>query len=241
MAVLYALIALFLLVFLLLCMPVYIDVKYSEQLELKINYLFIPVFKVPKPVRRAGRLSVFLDRIGRTVCGLFKKIKPKKKKKSVARDESSSKKAQKKGGFSELIEQRGFWGAMELIKRIVGVACGAFKKILRGVTVRRFDMQAVIGGEDAADTALTYGKICAALYPALGIFFANVRKYKKNISVKPDFSAADSTVSIAADFKVYPILVAVHAFGAALRLLMSEIKTQISNSTAEKTAENNNI
>lgn len=65
--------------------------------------------------------------------------------------------------------------------------------ILKYVKIKRFFLDVSVSGDDAAETAIDYGKCCAAVYPLCG-FVSSHMKVKKGglkINISPSFETND--------------------------------------------------
>jgi hypothetical protein len=61
--------------------------------------------------------------------------------------------------------------------------------------------------KDAAETAIYYGEVCAALYPMLGALASKCKIKKYDINVYPDYLARFGRASFFVKLHVYPIYV----------------------------------
>ena len=52
----------------------------------------------------------------------------------------------------------------------------------------------LIVGEDAGDTAMKYGYICSALYPAVSFIDSNMKLKKKLIDIEPGFTEKETKI-----------------------------------------------
>lgn len=215
------------LVILVLCMPLIVYIKFEEdELMVDLRLLFIR-FRV-YPADKEGKKNIFSR--------LWKKMSGKSAKTTVA---ESKEEKEKESKFKALFGERGASGAISFLWEILRLALGRAVKILRGVVVSRFDLKIEIVGDDASDTALRYGKLCGVVYPALSLIFQNVKRYKHEIDMRPDFDSKYEydQVSLDAKLRVLPISVCYHALAVLVGILISEIKRKVAeNQTA---AENN--
>ena len=151
-----------------------------------------------------------------------KNLKPKKKKSTS--DTEKPKKKQKQSLFGTLREERGFWGAVQFFVELGKALGGAMVRIYRGVAIDKFTLRAAIAGEDAADTAIKYGEVCSAAFPALSFLLVNARRYTQDIEITPDFGGDGMPITFDGEFVIYPILVLVHLLGAVLKFIVLQIK-----------------
>ncbi len=250
MVILYILGGIIAFVLLLLCVPVEVDFKYNEKAQFSIRYFFLPIQVYPhrkkkeKPKSKAAVIfslafskakKLFNAGVKQTKKFLKKlsgKLKIKKRKtKSKSETEKTTKK--KKSAFAELREERGFFGMLDLLWRVVKLATGAFCGILRGLIVKKFDFFVTVRGEDASETAVEYGELCAVLYPATAAILGAVRRYKQNIVIEPDFSGGQTETDVHVIFRAYPILAAGHGAKALLVMIWQEISDKIKEKTKE--------
>lgn len=71
-----------------------------------------------------------------------------------------------------------------------------FKKLLKHTVVKSFKFNITVAGEDAADTAIKYGKVCSLVYPIATLFGECVNFKPEDISVYSDFSGADTNFNL---------------------------------------------
>ena len=195
---------------LLLALPLYINADYDEEFRLSIQYEWLRFQLIPK--EENGRKPK------RLYTAKKKKAKPDTKK---------------EGSFSALIKNQGVGGAVSLIWRVVKLAGGAFHKTLRGVAGLRFDLTVSVGGEDAAEAAVSYGRTCAVIYPAVGMVASQMKYMNHNIDIHPDFDSEDTKFTLSARFRVIPMLALGHFLAAAIKLLWGVIMDKVRESSAQ--------
>ncbi len=158
------------LILLLLIAPVRIRVEYLGEWSGKV-YLFgvIPVFAFPVKKAKAPE----------QVPAPEQTPAPKKEKpKPTLRDE-----------LKALYQKDGAWGVVDFFKQLLSIAVRTLSKFVRCVSVRRLSLYVRVGGKDADDIALNYGRLTAALYPTLTALSQVITVRRKQVLVKPDFLA----------------------------------------------------
>ena len=75
-----------------------------------------------------------------------------------------------------------------------------FQKLLKHTVVKNFNFNISICGNDAADTAIKYGKVCSVVYPLSTLLGECVNFKPKNISVYSNFSGGQTEFNL--DFTV---------------------------------------
>lgn len=119
-----------------------------------------------------------------------KKPKKKKPKKKTEEKPKQKKPAEKKPG---LIEQYGVEWLLNLIKKVAELAASALKDFFGHILVKNLTLSIKVAGEDAADTAIKYGKLCAVAYPAVGTIAGAVKYRKYGVDIVPDFNEKAET------------------------------------------------
>ena len=91
------------------------------------------------------------------------------------------------------------------------------------------------GGEDAAQAAINYGRLCAVALPALSIILNGVRRYHRRVDIRPDFENAGLRAYLETRFAIIPIAVAGHALMALLKMIFGEVKRRVGERMREET------
>lgn len=136
--------------------------------------------------------------------------KPKKEKKpeeetEIIPEPKEKKKKSKDNIFLRFYRNNGVGGVLELLSNLKSDLGGMFKQIGRAFLFEQMYIFLQVGAGDSADTALKYGKVCSAAYPAMGFFVANMRVKKSNLQVQPDFLYGSNLAKVHAKISVRPI------------------------------------
>lgn len=169
---------------LLLLSSAVLTVRLDENFTLYIRYLFIRIRLYPQKEQRAKK---------KDAGGQTKKEKADKPKKP--------------NPFQRLVEEKGFLEAVGQLCEIAKEAMARLSQLLRHVRICPFRLEITAGGEDAAETALIYGGICAAVYPVLGTLcsLSHVRRFETDIH--PDFDGGKSYARLLAKCRLRPVFV----------------------------------
>lgn len=162
----------------------------------------------------------------------LKKAKAKsrtRKKQSTKGTRQSKTKSTDQSLFGSLREERGFWGAIKFFVDLGRMLGGCMLRIYRGIAVNKFVLRAEIVGEDAADTAVKYGRVCAAAYPALSYLLGSARRYSQDIEITPNFDGDEGRIYFEGEFVVFPVLVLWHTLCALVKFAVNQIKLTINN------------
>ena len=69
--------------------------------------------------------------------------------------------------------------------------------LLGHCTAKKYELNIICSSEDAAQTAISYGKCCAAAFPLLGLFgsLIKIKKKGRNIDIRCDFTGKQELFS----------------------------------------------
>ena len=140
-----------------------ITLEIGENAVFKVRFLF---FKI-----------VNYDSENKSSKSKKEKKKPNKKEKTLVdslKEYASSK--NKRELFFEIIEY-------------LKIVLSKFKKLLSKTRFKKAVLDLTVATEDAADTAILYGKVCSAVYPIISILDTAMKFDPKRISVKTDFAS----------------------------------------------------
>ena len=212
MVALWIILGILLLLFLIMLIKVEIFATYAEELTLILKVLFIRITLVSpdKPEKEKKP----------------KKEKPKKQEtKKKPKDEDKKEKKKKQSYLSKLKDKKGVSGLVSLFVSLAKIAAGAVKGIFSHIVIKKFDVGIALSGEDAASTAVTYGKLCSVVYPAINVITAATVCKDYHVTIEPVFDIDKDTV-VYADVHAYlRIIFAVHeAVKAGIKLLIVRMK-----------------
>lgn len=222
MIFLYILIAILVVLFLITLIPVGIKARYKNKVYCVLKIGFIKIRILPeKP----------------------KKKKPKVKTEEKSKEKKPEKPKQKEAVFSfiKLLKQNGVSGIINILKKIASLAAGALKDVFKHIIIRELSIDVVIGGDDAAETALNYGKTCAVVYPAVSTVTQVCICKDFNVLVSPDFtdgSKSNAACKLEADIKIFWLVKAVIVHG--FKALQVFLKLRKANDTVNKDEDDKN-
>lgn len=124
-----------------------------------------------------------------------------------------------KGNLEKRIEQSGFAFTVSETCRILMNLIKEIAVILKYCKLKKFQMNIVCAGDDAAEAAMEYGKCCAAVYP-IAAFFGSVMKCRKkvwDININCNFANDKKTFR-------YDFLVRISLFRAIIALFKTAYK-----------------
>ena len=127
---------------------VYFD--YNDSLALKIKYMCFTVMKLPKTKKKAKKPK-----------------KEKAEKSETGDDENGKKKTEKKKKFD--IKKLTFDDMLELLKLALSGIGKPLKRLFKSIKFSHMSIRVVVGGDDAAKTAIKFGAMNIAAGNALGL------------------------------------------------------------------------
>lgn len=203
---LYILLGIALFVALVMFIPITLRASYKEDFWCAVYIGFVKLQLVPaKP----------------------KKEKKKKVKKQTPKTEQPKKATEKK---LSLIKKYGIEWLLNLIKKVAELAVSALQDFFSHILIKKFSLSISVAGDDAADTAIKYGKYCAVVYPAVGTIVRVVKCKGYGVDINPNFSEKAET-EINFDFVarvfVFRLVALVVKHGIKGLKLLAEVKNEL--------------
>ncbi len=165
----------------------------NEQDVLKIKYLFFSYTAMPKKEKKPSR---------------------RKERKKLKKAQKKAEKEQKSGPAPE----QTLSDKIELAKTAVRAVDGTLKKFMRRLRVK-LALSITIGRDNAADTAVDYGKYNSYIYSAYATLSNAVRFKKTDITVDPDFEREIFEYKISCKLTASLFIIVSSALSIALRFV----------------------
>ncbi len=177
MTAVYILLGVLGLILLLLLLPVRVGLRYQEDLRVWVGYgpvrfRIYPSRRKKKDRQRKGKPDA-------------KRRSPQKKAASVSDKLSEIADNMKRDSLSETLHE--VQAFLQLVGRIA-------RQLLRAVTVSRLHVKIQVSAGEAADTAVRYGQVCSALFPALATLEQTLHIRNRQVEVTPGFGQEESRV-----------------------------------------------
>ena len=142
--------------------------------------------------------SKFLVKILFFTFGGKKNEKPEKEEEKDKKESAFVKWFKKKLGIDVLIDgeslkqsadEKGVSGTVNKITTVISMLFGQIGWLLKRFCIHKLRIIAICGGDDAADAAMDYGLVCAAVYPLAGYLDTNLKSDKnaQDIQIGCDF------------------------------------------------------
>ncbi len=208
---LYIILGVLLLIFLILLIRVQVFAKYTDALRLTLKVLFVRIRLIDPDKEKKPKKK--------------KKKKPQPKKDQEPKKEEKKKEEKKENLLTRLKDKKGVTGILSLLSSLAELAGKTMKNLFSHIVIHKLDLGLSIKGEDAASTAVTYGRLCAVVYPSVNIITAVTDTKDYHVTVEPLFDDSKET-SVYADVHAHirVIWVVWEALKAAVKLLIIRIK-----------------
>lgn len=221
MIALYIILAVIALIVILFLIKVSVTAVYDETFTLDIKWFFIKLRIYPEDEEKKAKKEA------KKAEKEQKKNNSKKKKPKKEKTEESA--SPKSNIFKDFYNNQGFAATVNLIRTAAAQLGGFLKGVYRAFVIENLTvLLKVSAGDDAAQTAVKYGKVCSAVYPAMGFICSNMKVKQYDVNVVPDFISAENTATFKLSLSVRPIkltnAVIVLAFRLIFKVLLKLLK-----------------
>ena len=221
MIALYIILAVIALIVILFSIKVSVTAVYDETFTLDVKWLFIKFRIYPEDEEKKAKKEA-------------KKAEKEQKKKNSKKEKTEKEKTEepsqpKSNIFKDFYNNQGFAATVNLIRTAAAQLGGFLKGVYRAFVIENLTvLLRVSAGDDAAQTAIKYGKVCSAVYPAMGFICSNMKVKQYDVNVVPDFISAENTATFKLSLSVRPIkltnAVIVLAFRLIFKVLLKLLK-----------------
>ncbi len=223
MAFLYTLLGIILFIILLFLIPVRVTAHYEKTFEMTVQYGPIKIKLFPQKDKSKSKKKPKKDK--------SKKEKPENKKDNKKSDKKP--KEQKDNIFMTFYKNQGFEAVIQLIADAMGATTGMFGGIFKHFVFRELYLEMKITGSDAAATAIKYGQISSAVFPAMGYICSKAKVRKYNIDLSPDFLGVKDEAMFHFQFGLFPIFVTNSVISAGFKLFKNVLLKLIKSQNAD--------
>lgn len=209
----------------LLSIPVVLHLDYTDSIVCSVSWLFVKIKLYPRDKKPKQEEP--------------EKQEEKKEEEKKEEPKEEKPKEKKENFLVTFYHNQGVGGVIELINNCVSALKKMTKGFIRSLVIKKFCLDIKVTESDAAQTAITYGKICAALYPSLGFICSNmkVRDYKVNILA--DYCGEKTNCNFSVKVGVIPIILMNAGIAFVFRLLGQLLKIIFANIKAASKKGNN--
>ena len=135
--------------------------------------------------------------------------KKKKKKKATKKEKEKNERPAKKEKDNFFRSHTSDFGVFDYIE-LIGIV---IEKFVAKIYFDKLEAEIRVAGDDAAQTALNFGRLNAAIYPIAGLINGHKRIKKLHIGITPDFTTTKSVYNAEAIayIRIFDVLAAVIA------------------------------
>lgn len=193
----------FIILLILLIFPIRMKLTYTDDFSFSVSYLFFTFSIYPSAKEKTES----------------KRAVKKEKKPS---EKSEKKKEEKNTPFSSLQKlgaAEGVEGAVDFVKEVSSIVINTTGKLCSHLIVNLIDVRMDVAAQDAAQTAILYGRVCTAVFPVIEALcsVSKVRRYF--VEINPDFLANKTKSDMTVIFSVRVMFIISAAFAALFRYI----------------------
>lgn len=174
---------------------------YDKKWITRIRVLFIE-----KDIELSKILSfiLFPDKAGKQAAEKKKEEEKIKKEEKQAEEENTEaekpaeaqqqapKKPAKSNPIKKIIDEDGIVGIMLFVSNLLQTAGTAVLTLIKGLHIYSLYVKIIVGGGDAADIGIKYGRICGYYYPLKGAILNGMKVDQYDDYIQADFIAPQS-------------------------------------------------
>ena len=222
MIALFIILAIVALIVILFCIKVSVTAVYDETFSLDVKWLFVNLRIYPEDEEKKAKKAA-------KKAEKEKKKKPKKEKPKSEEEPASSE--PKSNIFKDFYHNQGFAATVRLIKTAAAQLGGFLKDVYKAFVIENLTvLLKVSAGDDAASTAIKYGKVCSAVYPSMGFICSNMKVKQYDVNVVPDFISGENVATFKLSLSVRPIKLTNAVIVLAFRLIFKVLIKLLSGS-----------
>lgn len=202
MTALYIILGIAVVIIILLICPVSVYIHYDGNTVFFIRYLFFKFHVMPQ-----------------------KKENKKEKEVSENSDNKKEIKEEKKNPLLEYKDEHGWEGMIDILKTIAEIIADVLKKISRHIVIKKLEVNLMFVGEDAADSAVKFGEICAVIFPVISLIENNVKKCNHKEDISPGFLAEKTEYELLFKAKIKSVFLVQIILSDGLKLILKLTKS----------------
>lgn len=225
MIALYIILGIIAAIVLLFCVKIGVELRYENEFEVFLRVLGLHFRLVPAKEKKPKKEKAKKE-----------KAKEEKPEEEKAEPEKPAEEEPKGENFvMRFYHEQGFDGTMQFLADVLAALNTLLGDIFRrSFVLERLMLRLRVSKDDAAETALAYGKTCAAVYPALGIICTSLRVRKYDADIQADYLANKSTAAVWVIVSVRPIKLTNAVVRFAFRAGVAFLKTRFRASKRKK-------
>jgi hypothetical protein len=122
---------------------------------------------------------------------------------------------------------------LPILQDLLPRCLGPVRRLLRRTAVARLELAVTVAGADAADTAVAFGRMNAAVYTAVAALDRIVTLQVRRIDITPDFTAQKGGYFFSGEIRLIPLAALAAAVNIAALAAVSAVKTAVKNKKAK--------
>ncbi len=222
MIALYIILGIIAAIVLLFCVKLSVELRYEDDFEVFLRVLGLRFRLLPPGEKKPKKEKP-------------KKEKPEEVKEEEKPEEAAEEKPQGESFVMRFYHEQGFDGTMQFLADVLAALNTMLGDIFkRSFVLERLMLRMRVSRSDAAETALAFGKTCAAVYPALGYICTTLKVRKYDADIQADYLANKSTAALWFILSVRPIKLTNALVRFAFRAVVAFLKTRVRASKRKK-------
>ncbi|MBR5922848.1 MAG: DUF2953 domain-containing protein [Clostridia bacterium] len=201
MIALYIIGGILLLILCLLLIPVGAELRFRDEPFVLVRYGGIKVFDSDKNREKADALS--------------------KKHKRKSAEENKAKKPKKKNFIAGIFDKYGKITGIKFCFRLIKAAILKMIWVIKRIKFRNLFLDITVSSDNAANTAIAYGEVCAAVYPVINLLDRTTSLTVKKVNVRTDFEKLSPQIEAAISLKtrlIYALIALISLYFSYLKL-----------------------
>lgn len=129
--------------------------------------------------------------------------------------------AQKPNVIKQIYDKDGILGILLMVSNLLQSLNSAIITLIKGFHIHSLYVKMIIGGSDAAQIAMDYGKICGVYFPLKGLILSTMKVDNCDDYIAPDFIAPRNEYE-------FQLIMSI-SIGAVLKVALVTVKTFLVN------------
>ena len=191
-----------LLLFCLLIIPISVELRFHDEVSALVRYGGIKVFDTSKNPEKTEKLAAAHV------------------KKNTG-DGKKAKKPKKKSFIAEIFEKKGKIEGIKLCARLIKAVLLKTVWVIKRIKFRNLFLDICVSTDDAANTAIVYGEVCAVVYPVINLIDNMTTLTVKKVNVRTDFDKLSPDIEAAVLLKtrlIYGLIALISLYFTYLKL-----------------------
>ncbi len=216
----------------ILSIRITVNGEFFEEFYLDVQWLFVKIKILPAKKK---------DKKDKKPKKEKKKKEPKPKEEKPV-DENLTEDVEKKDNiFVRFYKNQGFDGVVQLIKNVAYSLSKMMKSFNKHLVLRKLYLWMTVSeDQNAAETAIAYGKLCQTVFPAMSYICNTMTVKNYDVQIEPDFLGSKNKAEFAFSVSVRPIFFINAIIVLAFRLL-GKVVVKFLLGARDKSKNNKNI